>query len=97
MKLDIFSVYDEKASYYSRPFTNRTISEAIRSFATACMDPETPFNHYPADFTLYKIGAFDDATGEISPITPIPLTKSSEVLARVINDRESVDTLKEEE
>lgn len=60
------TVYDTKAKAYLPPQQYRTTLEAMRSFETTCKNPETQFNKYPEDFTLYEIGSFDDQTGELS-------------------------------
>jgi len=65
MILKIFAIYDAKAEAYSAPIFLHTTGLAIRSFIDAASDQSTNFCKYPADYTLFEIGTFDDSTGMI--------------------------------
>lgn len=65
MDMLAFSIYDEKAQVYSRPFYALTMGEAIRTFSDASNTPDSPYNRHPTDYTLYQVGSFDDANGEL--------------------------------
>lgn len=67
MILKLFSVYDDKAKAYMSPFFAATAGLAIRSFSDAIADSNTSVSKYPADFTLFELGEFDDQTGTITP------------------------------
>jgi len=66
--LKIFCVHDSKIGAYLQPFFMRSVGEAIRGFEDVCNNPETQFNKYPADFTLFEIGGYDDLSGTLSPL-----------------------------
>lgn len=66
MKLTIYSVYDTAAGLYSRPFFTQTDAEARRSFNDIAMDAEHPIGKHPEDYSLFRIGIFDDNTGLLS-------------------------------
>lgn len=59
----IFTVYDAAAGAYLQPFYSKTKALAIRSFQEAANDPKHQFSQYPADYTLFEIGEFDDNSG----------------------------------
>lgn len=63
MLLKVFTVYDSKAEFYMQPFCMKSKGEAIRAFSESCNDDKTSLGKYPADFTLFEIGEFDDAKG----------------------------------
>jgi len=63
MKLNIYSIFDTASGLYSRPFFTPSDAEAIRSFTDISMDAEHPIGKHPEDYTLYRIGLFDDTTG----------------------------------
>lgn len=63
MILKAFSVYDQKAKVFHKPFFNATHGEAERNFQTAVNDDKTQFYMYPEDFDLYYIGEYDDNKG----------------------------------
>ncbi len=56
----IFTIYDDKAECYLPPFYMKTVGEALRAFTESVNDPNHPFCKYPADYTLFKLGQFDD-------------------------------------
>jgi len=64
MILKIFSVYDSKVKAFNNPFFQRTTGEALRSFMDACQKMDGNFYKYAEDYTLFEIGAFDDATAK---------------------------------
>ena len=65
MKHKIFSIYDEKAQAYLPPFFLPTVGMAKRAFADCCNSDSHQFGKHPADFTLFELGEFDDAHGDI--------------------------------
>jgi len=70
MKQFVYCVFDSKVAAYGTPFTTKNEPLAIRSFERACTDPASDLSLFPDDFHLYKIGEFDDDTGELSPNFP---------------------------
>jgi len=60
--LKMFTVYDSKSETYLRPFSMLTAGEAVRGFITTLNDPITDYCKYPADFTLFEVGSFDETT-----------------------------------
>lgn len=79
----IYSVFDAKAEAYLPPIFQRTHGEAIRSFESAVTQPDHQFHNHAEDYTLFHVGEFDDSTGAIEKVlTPVPLAKGNEVLAR---------------
>lgn len=68
MKVQLFSVYDRKASIYMSPFVARSTIDATRQIAASFREPqmrETPVGQHPEDFDLFHVGSFDDETGDI--------------------------------
>lgn len=64
------TVYDMKTEAYLRPFFAMTTGEAIRTFTDSIADPQSMFNRHPADFTLFKIGVYDDSLGVLTSCPP---------------------------
>lgn len=65
MQLKIYTIYDSKAEFYSKPFYATARGAALRSFTDACNDKNIDFGRYPADYTLFEIGTWDDSTASI--------------------------------
>lgn len=69
-KLLIFTVRDNKAEAFMRPFFARARGEAIRSFGDEVNTKDTMLNKYPADFELFYLGEFDEVTAGVKALSP---------------------------
>jgi len=65
--MKIFTVRDNVVQAYLQPFFSVNEGSAIRSLQEVVNDPNHTFAKYPADYSLYFVGSFDDATGVITP------------------------------
>lgn len=72
----MYSLLDEKSKLYSQPFYAHHDGEALRSFASVVSDKETMPGKFPADFTLWKVGEWDDNSGIIDSKKPVYLAKA---------------------
>lgn len=68
-RISIFAVYDKKAAAYLQPFYFPQKGQAIRAFEDSVKDPQSAFAKHPADYSLFKIGEYDDQTGQIKAAT----------------------------
>lgn len=66
--LRLFSIYDSRAEAYMRPFCARNSGEALRAFADLANDPQHAVGQHPEDYSLWRHGAFDEETGELSAL-----------------------------
>lgn len=65
MPRKIFSIFDKKALSYFDPFFQHNRGLALRGFGELVNDPKTALNKYPADFSLWELGEFDETSGVI--------------------------------
>jgi len=68
MKNNMYTIYDKKANFHSFPFRAQNNEVATRSLKNSFNDPNHQNTEYvknPEDFILFKIGGFDDNTGEV--------------------------------
>ena len=63
----IFSIYDVKAEAFMPPFCQANKNTAQRGFAEAVNNPDVPIGKHPQDYTLFSIGYYSEAKGEITP------------------------------
>lgn len=63
MTYDVFAVRDKAIDAFMQPFFARNAGEAMRMFADACNDEKGVFNRHAADYTLFRIGTWDDTSG----------------------------------
>jgi len=69
--LKVFAVHDSKVGAYMQPFFQRSVGEAVRSWETVCNDGKSAMSTFPADFTLFEIGEYDDQSGALTPHTAL--------------------------
>ena len=83
MKLGVYSVYDDKAVCYARPFFATNNAVACRSFAgaVASKTPDNALFANPGDYKLFKLGEFDDDCGSIVSCNPLLLISGDEVIS----------------
>ncbi|UDN67835.1 nonstructural protein [robinz microvirus RP_143] len=69
MRQLLCSIYDNAVGAYHVPFACRSKSEAIRTFSDLVQNSETTINKHPEDYHLFCLGAFDDNSGQLEPLT----------------------------
>jgi hypothetical protein len=76
MILEIYTIKDRAVGAFLQPFFSPTLQSATRSLVQVLQDPEHAFHKNAEDYTLYRVGTFDDATGECipDPLGPILIT-----------------------
>lgn len=89
MKVFVYSVLDRASGFYDRPFVARSDQEAVRSFGDIARDEKHPIGQHPDDYTLMRLGVFDDNTGAIEPQVPEKLFNAAEMLASRPEEEES--------
>ncbi len=65
MKTQIYSVYDTASGVYQRPNFARADGEIMREFQNLCVDKTHPVGQHPEDYSLFRLGIFDDQNGKI--------------------------------
>ncbi|QCQ84892.1 nonstructural protein [Blackfly microvirus SF02] len=69
----IVLVRDIKANVYGQPMFVNSLGGAIRSFGDEILKADgNPFALHPEDYELYHYGEYDEATGSITPVSPMP-------------------------
>ncbi len=81
MKFNTYSIFDTATGLYSRPFFTQSDGEAIRSFSDISCDAEHPIGKHPEDYTLLRLGTFDDTTGKLNDEDNSSLATALELIA----------------
>lgn len=66
MKHVVVSVHDSASGLFGRPVFVAAAGQAVRSFADEVNSDKGDLANHAEDFTLYKLGEFDDASGQFS-------------------------------
>jgi hypothetical protein len=71
---NIYTIYDSKAEAYMSPWFVDKDGQALREFQDVVRNPDTPFHKHPEDYTLFKIGTYDEWTGKLESLdTPVSM------------------------
>ena len=65
MKLNAYTIYDVASGVYMRPFFSQADGQAVRGFKDIATDAEHEVGKHPEDYTLYRIGTYNDTKGEL--------------------------------
>lgn len=63
MQKVMFSLFDERTGVYNVPFPAFTTADAERTIGRMVTNPQTEIFRDAADYNLYRVGTFDQATG----------------------------------
>jgi hypothetical protein len=66
MILGKYTIYDAALEGYNQDWTMHNDGIAIREFTDMC-NSDTKIAKNPEDYSLWKIGSFDNVTGELIP------------------------------
>lgn len=90
MKTCIYSVFDSKAAVYGTPFFMPNDGMAIRAFSDLVNDSKSTLWNHPEDFSLFRVGSFDDQVAKLDGAEPLNLVTAS-ALKRLPTFRGSVN------
>lgn len=75
--MNLYIIHDKATDTYTTPVTVPSERDAIQSFTVVCNQPDTQYYKFPADYTLFQIGKFDQFTGKIELIEKKLITNAS--------------------
>lgn len=88
MEFKIYSVRDVKANAYLTPVFFVNDGQAIRAFSDAVLNNNSGFSKHPEDYSLFKIGVYDDASGNVSGNIPEFLSAAVDYIKPVTEVKE---------
>ena len=80
MKINVYTIYDSAAQVAERPFVARADGEALRAFGDLCTRAGTQISDHPEQFTLFRIGQYDDNKMQIEPEPAVSLANGVEMV-----------------
>lgn len=80
--LYIYSIHDIKAESYVQPFLAPNDALALRMLQNACNDANTDFFKFAEDYSLWRVGKFDQNSGTIEAEKPNCLAKAFDLVQR---------------
>lgn len=93
----IYAIHDITAEIYTTPFYAVNDATAARIFANARSTPGTSIFDNPEDFRLYRIGSYDEQTGNIIPEPFELICRASDYSAKDLSQAtlETINQLRE--
>ena len=79
MKQIIFSTYDKAVVAYMRPWFAISEGQALRAFADEVQREGSDLKKHPEDYALFRMGTFDDNSGELVAEEPTCLARAHEL------------------
>ena len=96
MKMNFYAIFDKAVNAYMRPMVLQTDGQAVRMFTDEAVRAEAEIAKHPEDYALFRIGSFDDNTGEILAIEPKCIGRARELAAASrVSDSAQLDVVKE--
>lgn len=65
---NLYTIYDLQTKMHSLPVPIESDRDAIYSFKQQINTPKTPYSEFPEDYTLLKIGSYDQRTGSLTTL-----------------------------
>lgn len=85
MRMFIYTIFDSAAGAYMRPFFMQSDGQAMRAFTDIACDAEHDIGKHPEDYSLCRIGMFEDGKGQVIGENVECLATALEVVAATIN------------
>lgn len=81
MKLNAYTIFDTASGVYMRPFFAAADGEALRGFKDIATDATHQVGKHPEDYTLFRLGSFNDTTAALQGEAPEKLMTGLEAVS----------------
>lgn len=89
MNLNFYAIYDKATNAYMRPFVLQSDGQALRMFTDEAVKADSDISKHPEDYSIFRIGSWDDNTGEILACEPKCIGRAHELAAKTRERSES--------
>lgn len=90
MRLNVYTIFDTAAAVYKRPFVAQADGEVLRVFKDMALNKDHEIGAHPEDYSLWRIGTFDDNKAILVAETKECLATGTEMVASA----QAVDAVK---
>ncbi len=97
MKVQIYAVFDMASGTYEKPFFSTADALVRREFQNVATAADTPINQHPKDYSLWRLGNFDDNSGKVNDEANECLCTAMEIIAQSqhVDPEKQLDLVKE--
>lgn len=93
MKMNMYSIYDTATAAYMRPIFCQSDGQALRLFTDVATAADHEIGKHPEDYSLVRLGSWNDATGIVAPEEKETLITGLEAVAASRKKVEQPDLL----
>lgn len=79
----LYTVLDSESKTHIAPFAMKTNRDAIEGFRLVANDEKTDYNKFPNDYSLIKIGSFDERQGTLESQAPEKLICAADLISKI--------------
>lgn len=91
MKLNIYAIFDSATNAYMQPFPMQSDGQALRAFTDLAVRADHDIGQHPEDYSLWRVGSFDDNEGLMEGCTLKCLGRAHEIAAASRDDSKVVE------
>ena len=62
-----------------QPFFSRNTGTALRDFTAAVNEEGSAFNRHSEDYSLWRVGEFEETAGKIGSVVPVQIASAHEM------------------
>ena len=81
MRLNVYTIFDTATGAYMRPFYMQSDGQATRAFKDLAVAADHEIGKHPEDYSLWRIGQFNDNKGVLVPEDKECLATALELVA----------------
>lgn len=82
IKKNLYAIIDTASGVYDGPFKGLSDAQMIRVFSDLCTDAEHPIGAHPEDYSLIKVGTWNEGTGEVNDMQNLTMITGLEAVAQ---------------
>lgn len=83
---NVYAIRDEKAALFLQPFMAVNDLVAVRTFGEAIANEDSRFRIHAPDFSLHRLGQFNQTSGELAPEPPQHLAEALDIVTQQLKE-----------
>lgn len=87
--MNVYSIFDKKVAAYGQPFFALNDQAAKRMVSMASAERNSLLRVFPEDYTLERLGTFDESSGQLDSEKPSTVASVSALVLRDVDVGES--------
>ena len=89
MIVNLYAIFDRASGIYDGPLPGHSDAHIMRKFGDLAKNPDSDVGKHPGDFTLFRVGTWNDGTGKLVDTVTEKIVNGLEILAADDRDWET--------